>query len=129
MTDTEKFVFADTEFDHQSQDCFNGVMRLGVSNVDQLMDAIADALDFPAYFGANWNALSDCLTDFNWIDQRTVLLTHHEIPKINIYDLKTYLSVLQDAVDDWKDGEDHEFFVVFPASSEFGIRNLLQERG
>lgn len=129
MADVEKFIFAGAEFDLQSQDCFNGVVRLGVTDVDQLMDVIADALDFPAYFGANWNALYDCLTDFSWINQQTVFLTHHEMPKLNIDDSKTYLSVLQDAVNDWKEGEEHKFFVIFPASIEDEVRSLLQING
>lgn len=31
-----------------------------------LLTAIADALQFPAYFGMNWDALGDCLTDMSW---------------------------------------------------------------
>src|SRR5215211_2420496 len=28
---------------------------------------IAGALHFPDYFGRNWDAVYDCLTDFNWL--------------------------------------------------------------
>jgi RNAse (barnase) inhibitor barstar len=28
---------------------------------------LARSLDFPDYFGRNWDAVYDCLTDFNWL--------------------------------------------------------------
>ncbi len=32
----------------------------------QLFTAIASALEFPEYFGMNWDAVYDCLTDMSW---------------------------------------------------------------
>ncbi len=33
---------------------------------DELLRRIAGALDFPAWFGASWDALEDCLGDLSW---------------------------------------------------------------
>lgn len=30
------------------------------------LDKIARAMEFPAYFGRNWDAFNDCLTDLGW---------------------------------------------------------------
>ncbi len=35
-----------------------------------LFDACADSLQFPAYFGNNWDALQDCLGDLSWLAPR-----------------------------------------------------------
>lgn len=39
-----------------------------------LFDELAAALQFPAYFGANWNALRDMLADFSWLPADAYLL-------------------------------------------------------
>jgi RNAse (barnase) inhibitor barstar len=36
-----------------------------ITSGEQFLDAVAAALDFPGYFGRNWNALDDCLFDIN----------------------------------------------------------------
>ena len=41
---------------------------------DALLDAMAEALDFPAWFGGNWDALADCLGDLSWLQAPGYLL-------------------------------------------------------
>jgi len=38
----------------------------GVVDREGLLEKMAGALGFPAYFGMNWDALNDCLTDMGW---------------------------------------------------------------
>lgn len=37
-----------------------------MSGVDEVFGQFSDTLGFPAYFGWNWNALLDCLSDLSW---------------------------------------------------------------
>jgi RNAse (barnase) inhibitor barstar len=39
-----------------------------------LFDEMAAALQFPAYFGGNWNALRDVLSDLSWLPAEAYLL-------------------------------------------------------
>jgi RNAse (barnase) inhibitor barstar len=38
-----------------------------------MLDALADELAFPDYFGGNWDALEECLTDLSWRQGPVVL--------------------------------------------------------
>lgn len=35
----------------------------GIADREALFDALAEALSFPDYFGRNWDAVADCLSD------------------------------------------------------------------
>jgi RNAse (barnase) inhibitor barstar len=76
--------------------------------------ALSRELKFPAYFGNNWDALSDCLRDLSWIKPHRVILLHEDSPPLEAKDVVTYLDVLSECVRDWKSGENHELVVVFP---------------
>jgi RNAse (barnase) inhibitor barstar len=39
-----------------------------LSSKTGLLGRAASALRFPEWFGKNWDALSDCLTDLSWLD-------------------------------------------------------------
>lgn len=48
-----------------------GVFRLNgvrMSNQAELFQEFKVKLQFPDYFGSNWNALDECLADLDWLD-------------------------------------------------------------
>lgn len=38
-----------------------------LKNKEQLLLALKEGLCFPDYFGLNWDALQDCITDLSWL--------------------------------------------------------------
>lgn len=42
---------------------------------DGVFTQFHEALRLPGYFGWNWNALRDCLTDLHWLDAQHFLVT------------------------------------------------------
>ncbi|KWA11575.1 hypothetical protein WT37_21165 [Burkholderia territorii] len=83
-------------------------------------------LTLPGYFGFNWNALFDCLRDFHWISERTVVIVHDELPELEPSEMKTYFEVLRDAVTDWKVGEAHSLQVVFDERDRARIEAVMK---
>jgi RNAse (barnase) inhibitor barstar len=102
-----------------------GRISPGVSDAERLLDSIAAVLFFPAYFGRNWNALYDCLSDFHWTEAKCVFLVHEDLPKLSPQDLRVYLEILKDAAANWKPGEAHELHIVFAKRDEGTVLAIL----
>ena len=47
-----------------------------------LFDEIAAALQFPYYFGENWDALDECLTDLEWLPGSGFLVIFTEAQRL-----------------------------------------------
>src|SRR5260221_4815902 len=43
---------------------------------EQFLNHAALAMHFPEYFGDNWDAFEDCLTDLSWIDARGFVILY-----------------------------------------------------
>jgi Barstar (barnase inhibitor) len=106
---------------------FIAAIPQGLNTRTKLFEALKRELHIPDYFGNNWDALSDCLRDLSWIEQRRVIAFHTDLPPLPEQDLVQYLEVLNDAVCDWKPGEKHELIAVFPRESESAIAGALSK--
>lgn len=95
-------------------DSFIITIHSGFSNKTALLDELSTQCGFPAYFGHNWDALSDCLRDFSWITQEKIILVHDISGIQDLVLFKTYLEVLLHAIRDWKPHEAHTLHAVFP---------------
>ena len=83
---------------------------------DAQLERIAAALGFPDWFGRNWDALEDCLTDLSWRegDGHVLLLTGFTRDD----DFGILLDVLASSAESWAERR-KPFFAVFidPGSS------------
>lgn len=77
---------------------------------DALLERVARALAFPDWFGANWDALEDCLTDLSWRDARGHVLLFSDASAGDA--LGILLDVLGSAADYWRE-RGRPFFAVF----------------
>jgi hypothetical protein len=74
-----------------------------------LLARIAEALDFPDWFGHNWDALEDCLGDLSWRGGEGPVLLFERFPDGE--ELAMLLDVLRSSARYWA-GRGRPFFAV-----------------
>ena len=96
------------------------VWRISLAGVREkagLLDRLRRRLSFPAWFGANWDALEDCLTDFSWIDGAGHVLLVEQSADLAKEDLAVFTDVLASAARSWA-ARGKPFFAVFVAGPQ-----------
>ncbi|MCL2296939.1 MAG: barstar family protein [Proteobacteria bacterium] len=79
-----------------------------VHNKVQLLKQLAETLEFPDYFGHNWDALYDVLCDEAWFgDTGIVLHLKHttSFEKLAADDWLTLCETLKEAIDYWRSSD------------------------
>lgn len=76
---------------------------------DDVFGSLARALDFPDWFGANWDALEDCLSDLSWRKGDGHVLIFRSTPAGDV--LGVLIDVLRSSAEYWA-GRGKPFFAV-----------------
>lgn len=77
-----------------------------------LLRSIGAALGFPGWFGENWDALEDCLTDLSWRPAQGHVVIFESIGSLSTDDLGVLIDVLSSAAQFWAT-QGTPFFAVF----------------
>jgi RNAse (barnase) inhibitor barstar len=81
----------------------------------ELFAVVASAMQFPDYFGHNWDALDECLCDMDWLPAEGYLLVLRDSAKgwsQNPYVLGRFVTTWLEASEYWME-EDTPFHLVF----------------
>ena len=90
--------------DNSLDDAFVAVIE-PVSSKADLLDELNVKLQFPPYFGFNWDSLHELLRDFYWISQKNIIIVHNGLslpPK----DYDTYMFIVNNSERFWIDYPD-----------------------
>ena len=113
----DNFIFTDDE-GARSYHALNVIVPRSINSKADLLGLLSRDLYFPKTFGANWDALFDCLCDLSWIRERRIVIAHESVPSLPAADLRAYLGVLGDAVTSWRDNPGvHELAIIFPKAA------------
>jgi RNAse (barnase) inhibitor barstar len=78
----------------------------GIQGKEQFLNRASAVFSFPDYFGNNWDAFEDCLTDMSWheTDGFLILYDHFEAFAEHAPDqFKIALEILRDSASYWRD--------------------------
>lgn len=83
--------------------CWKSLGRMARIDRGSLLAALGQALAFPDYYGQNWDAAWDCLTELDWPagEMLTVHLPLDTRVEIVEADLEVFLELLEDACRHW----------------------------
>ncbi|MCK6375628.1 MAG: barstar family protein [Zoogloea sp.] len=100
---------ADLAIEEAAESLEYPIHRIDLSRVttkEAFLTAVGEALAFPDWYGHNWDALADCLTDLSWMaaDGYVIVLDHADtFAAACPTDFATALSIFQDAADSWRE--------------------------
>jgi RNAse (barnase) inhibitor barstar len=112
------------EVERAATDAGLAVFRIDIGQAHDkknFLEEIARALQFPSWFGKNWDALTDCLTDLDWLSTTTgyvlVFENSDRFCSSSNQNFETAKSVLSAAAEYWK-VEERPFWVLFEISAK-----------
>lgn len=73
-----------------------------LKNKFDILKAFSNSLNFPDYFGNNWDALFDSLTDLSWLRNKNTVVLLRNFENVDLKLCEQLMSVLKDARDFWK---------------------------
>ena len=98
----------------------------GASGKEALMERVARALAFPQWFGGNWDALEDCLSDLSWASAGGHVLLIEGAAGLPADEGGIFTDILA-SVAAWWAGRGRPFFAVFVGGAE-GLPELYRRR-
>ncbi len=100
------------------------------STLQDFFNEIAASLQFPYYFGENWNAFEECITDLDWIEGDAYLLmisnANSLLNNADSEDFRILLQTLARANEEWltpntyipRDRQPTPFHVLFQCTTD-----------
>ena len=103
-----------------------------IARKEQLMNAMATALDLPPHFGHNWDALEECLVDMDVSDGDGFLIHYDHIDALaaaHPSEVETLVEILRDSVESWEEDGTPMVVLVTGAKAPKGVARLKGNGG
>ncbi len=98
----------------------------GAVDKDAVLARFAQALSFPKWFGGNWDALEDCLSDLSWLTADGQVLLIEGAKEVPVVERGTLVDILSSAAASWAERR-RPFLAVF-LDGEPNLPELYRDR-
>jgi len=98
-----------------------------VTEKSALLRRIAARLGFPAWFGENWDALEDCLTDLSWLEGEGCVVVFEGFQLLPADELGVLIDVTISAAEFWTERGKPFFAVFIDPERTLMLADLYQE--
>jgi hypothetical protein len=103
----------------------------GLTDKNALLRQFAASLAFPDWFGGNWDALEDCLTDLSWLGAAGYVLLLHRadgLMSLRDDDYRVLVDVLGACAESWRERGVPFFAVCADPGGALVLPPLYNER-
>jgi RNAse (barnase) inhibitor barstar len=89
------------------------LLSAGIKGRHELFQELSKGLNFPDYFGNNWDALDECINDLSWLSETSIYVIHNGFPALDEQEIMNYWDTIKTAVENWKAKSHKKFAVIF----------------
>lgn len=94
-----------------------------VTSKEEFLTVVAQALEFPGYYGRNWDAFDECIRDLEWLPARGYVLVLDEYQWLAQRDPENWtiaLAILKEAATTWS-RTDTPMYVLLRGAGDGGL--------
>jgi hypothetical protein len=86
-----------------------------------LFDEFAAALQFPCYFGNNWNAFDECIADLEWLPGQHYIIAIVDASQVlrdEPVELEVFFRIMRSVAREWRDKRGRGFQVMLQCTTD-----------
>ena len=80
-----------------TEESFTAIMGTVPLSKTDFLACLAKKLRFPSYFGGNWDALQDCLSDLSWLEKKKITLIFPVVPLVDEKEMSLFLEIAEES--------------------------------
>lgn len=103
-------------------------VKKNIHEKDKLFELYSSQLQFPEYFGKNWDSFYDCMCNLEHLNKKSFLIIHENVPfRESATDRTAYIDVLVDleSILSEEQNQIYQIDIAFPLKNKSKLEKIL----